>query len=312
MNFDKLENQRLEFYNKFKGKKIVGILLFILGICLLFFGFISIALINLEAIFRIMLIVLASIMTIIGIVFMAIASKIMANFNRYMKPAVIGEILSSNYENGTYNFEAGIAKNIIMETGLITRNPDRYFAEDYIYGEYKNIICQFSDVQMQERHVTTDSQGHVHTTYETFFKGRWFVFNLNKNTESKILIKKKKAFKEMNVKGLEKVELESIDFNEKFMTYASSEQKLFYYFTPYVVEKILEYEQTYKGKIMFGIIGDTIHIGFDSYYDYLEISIKKPFDEEALKKVIDEVVIAKKIIDDFKLYQEKFTSGGGQ
>ena len=57
-----------------------------------------------------------------------------------------------------------------------------------------------------------------------------------------------------NVRGLEKIDTESINFNEKFDTYTSDSLTAFYVLTPQIQEKLLELETKFKGSIFFAFM----------------------------------------------------------
>jgi hypothetical protein len=110
----------------------------------------------------------------------------------------------------------------------------------------------------------------------------------------------------MITRGLEKVEVESIDFSDKFMAYAQDEHQFFYIFTPVVVEKMLELEKMHRGRFMFSLDGNIVNFGIDDNKDYLELNLKMPINEESIKAYETQINIMAAIISEFKFDTYKF------
>ena len=72
---------------------------------------------------------------------------------------------------------------------------------------------------------------------------RWDLGVTAYNSGTKHLVKAKRKYK--------KVKLESVQFNKKFKTYATSEHNAFYVLTPHFMEALMAFEQKNKGKIYF-------------------------------------------------------------
>ena len=113
----------------------------------------------------------------------------------------------------------------------------------------------------------------------------------------------------MITKGLEKVEVESIDFTDKFMAYALDEHKFFYIFTPVVIENMLELEKIHRGQFMFSLDGNIVNFGINDNKDYLELNLKTAITEESLKVYESQINIMAAIIKEFRFdtykYQEQ-------
>ena len=178
--------------------------------------------------------------------------------------------------------------------------------EDLIEGQFHGVQFRTCDVHLEEEHTYTDSKGNTHTEWITFFRGRWYQFFLNRKFDTVIRIKEKKRIKEMITRGLTKVEVESIDFTDKFMAYALDEHQFFYIFTPVVVEKMMELEKMHRGQFMFSLDGNVVNFGIDDNRDYLEIKLKTPINEENIKAYESQINIMAAIISEFRFDTEKY------
>ena len=159
-----------------------------------------------------------------------------------------------------YMPESGISPNVIRDTGMMYMG-DRYSSEDFVSGKYKNIgFCQ-ADVHIEEEHQSTDSEGHTTTYYVTIFRGRWMIFDFNKTFKANVQVCQKgfgnnKVINSIFSKSTryQKIQMESTDFNKRFLVYAQDAHDAFYIITPHIMEKIIKLSGDINGKILLCFI----------------------------------------------------------
>ena len=178
------------------------------------------------------------ILLIVGIVLICVNSSMKSSLSKKFKNEFIVSYVKEVYPDSVYDPNVGIAKERILEPGFF-QSPDRYYLEDYLKASYDGVDFEMSDFTFQERHVTTDSKGHTHTTYVTYAKGRFMIFDF-KREFNQVLKVVETAQLGLNTRGLEKIETESVDFNKKFKTYSSDPLTAFYVLTPQIQLKLLE------------------------------------------------------------------------
>lgn len=296
--YEELEAKRKELYSEYiKDKKKGDILL------------ISSLIAFLLPIFLIKVPILGPILTIssiigfiIGIIFQASAAKINTRFQDLVKNQFVSKILDEHFEHHQFEPKGSISPHKINSTGLV-RKPDRFRGEDLITGAYKNVAFQVSDVVLTEVRVTSNGKSTT-TQYIDYFKGRWYVYKFEKSFEHTIKIVENKYG--TSIKGLKKYETEMIDFNKKFSIYSSDEQFFYYMMNPYLIEKLLELEGSHRGSIYYCIKDDELHIGVNDSSDSLIVNFKKEINEKSLERFIEDIVLIKTIIDEFRLYDIKF------
>ena len=298
MDFQELEKERQKRLASYKKRGIIALIVILVGILVIALGLLVFG--------KPVIIALGLLCVGVGMGIFGSKFAIAKRYAKEFKKPVVMELLKKNYEVYGYDERGGIPIAEIYNSGLITRRADRWHMEDLIEGMYHNVQFRTSDVHLEEEHTYTDSKGNTHTEWVTFFRGRWYQFFLNRNLETTIRIKEKKRIKEMITKGLEKVEVESIDFTDKFMAYAQDEHKFFYIFTPVVIEKMLELEKMHKGQFMFSITNDIVNVGIYDNKDYLELHLKTPITEESLKKYETQISIMAAIISEFKFDSDKY------
>ena len=305
MDFNELEQERLKRMAQYKKRSKVGLIVILCGILA------SVIFFLLLKFFDSKVFIALGVLTVgVGIGIFSSKHAIASKYAREFKKPVVEALLKKWYDVYSYEEHGGLPLAEIYNSGLLTRHADRWHMEDCIEGMYHNVQFRTCDVHLEEEHTYTDSKGNTHTEWITFFRGRWYQFFLNRSFENTVIrIKEKKRIKEMVTRGLEKVEVESIDFTDKFMAYANDEHQFFYIFTPVVVEKMMELEKMHKGQFMFSLDGNIVNFGINDNRDYLELSLKTPITEESMKSYESQINIMAAIIKEFRFdtykYQEQ-------
>ncbi|MCR5307727.1 MAG: DUF3137 domain-containing protein [bacterium] len=307
MDFKELEQERLKRLAAYKKRGNIGLIVMLCGIAVGVGGFF---LLKVNENFKIM-IILGLLALGVGIGIFSSKHGIASKYAREFKKPVVEALLKKWYDVYSYDERGGMPLAEIYNSGLLTRRADRWHTEDLIEGMFNGVQFRTSDVHLEEEHTYTDSKGNTHTEWITFFRGRWYQFFLNRDFETIIRIKEKKRIKEMITRGLEKVEVESIGFNDKFMAYAMDDHKFFYIFSPVVIEKMLELEKMHRGQFMFSLDGNIVNIGINDNRDYLELNLKTALTEENIGAYESQINLMAAIIKEFRFDSYKFQQQTG-
>ncbi len=230
------------------------------------------------------------------------------------KQAFVRRSLESVFTDLTYQPEYGIPYETIAATKMMYMG-DRFHSEDYIHARYRNVGFEQSDVHIEEERQSTDSEGHTHTEYVTIFRGRWMIFDFNKQFRANVQIAqkgfpnaKRKRFFGKKETLFKKVEMESETFNKSFLVYAQDEHDAFYIITPAFMERIQNLSAHNKGKLMFCFVGNHLHIAIHDNKDSFEPgSIFKRMDEEKItQKLRSEIEVITQFIDELSLDNNLF------
>jgi len=298
----KLEQRRQALYGDFKKGMTRGVI--VIGVAAILF--LAAILLGLEDGPSGIMIVIAGMVAVVGFILIASASRHAGTFKTLIKTEFITEMLKEQFENVEYRHKDMISVTRINATEMIKR-PDRFSGEDLMIGEYKGVRFEVSDIDLKERVETTDSQGHRHVSYQTYFKGRWYIYTFGRMFEGTLKIAEGRGWS-VGKRGLEKMESESMAFNKKFAIYTSSQEYAFYHLTPRIMEKFMELEKLHKGQIVFCFKNNELHIGVNDHRDYMEMSIRKPLDQEAVKVFQSDIDVIPAIINEMKLDSTKFKS----
>lgn len=297
-----LETKRIAIYKVYLIKQRIGILFIIMAVICAFVSLVG----QMPILF-----VPAIGLTIVSFVFFAKAAREFSSFRQLIKRELIKDLVEESLDQVSYNPDGFISSDTIQQTGMVTR-PDRYHGEDLIKGIYHQVHYQVSDVNLEERVSTTDSKGNTHVSYETYFKGRWYIFKFQREFNEVLKISEGRGY-QVNHKDLIKIETESIEFNQKFSIWASSETYGFYHITPVMIEKLLQLEKLHKGSILYYFAKNELHVGVNDKRDYMEISLNKPLNEDTIKTLMFDIDLIPAIILELKLDSSKFmdnTLGG--
>lgn len=299
---DELNEQRIIIRNKY----ILGIIITI-AIAVIF----TILAPNITAL-PILSVVIGTFITIIA------TSKLKNQYRRDFKNKFVLKSLENKFTDLYYNPDKGIPYSIIDATQMMNMG-DKYHSEDYISAKYKDIKFEQADVHIEEEHESTDSDGNTTTTYITIFKGRWMIFDFNKEFKADVQISQK-GFTSSRVKKFfgkkdelfKKVTMESENFNSKFNVYAQNEHDAFYIITPSLMERIERLAVRNKGKMLFCFVNNKLHIGIHDNKDSFEPGsvFKQINEEESIKKISNEIEVITQFVDELNLENDLFKKEG--
>ncbi|MBQ9280111.1 MAG: DUF3137 domain-containing protein [Clostridia bacterium] len=300
---EELEELRLKIKKRYIIFGSVTFLSLILTLMMFFTG-------NIGAIFFIAIAV-----HLIGMSSMLVSTnKLNQNYRKLFKNMFVFQALNGLFTNLYYNPSMGIPSYVIAATNMM-RMGDIYHSEDYVSGEYKGIKFAQADVHIQEEHESTDSDGNTTTTYVTIFKGRWMIFDFNKNFKADVQISqegfgnsKVKRFFGKKEERFKKVKMESESFNKKFKVFAQNEHEAFYLITPSLMERIERLAQNTKGKMLFCFVNNKLHVGVQNGKDSFEpTSVFKKLNVEKIKNDISsDIMLITQFVDELNLDNNLF------
>lgn len=242
-----------------------------------------------------------------GFILIGINASMKGKLNNKFKNEFVVALVKEMYPESTYDPSVGIHKDRILEAGFF-KSPDKWFLEDYLKASYDGVDFEMSDFHFQERHVTTDSKGHTRTTYVTYAKGRFMIFDF-KREFNQVLRVVENTYLGLNTRGLEKIETESIDFNDKFKTYTSDAVTAFYVLTPQIQLKLLELESKFKGSIFFGYMRGKLYVAITDGVSILDVNASRKISMDTMKKLESQLLLPASIINELGLSSDKYETG---
>ena len=248
----------------------------------------------------------------IGIILTVIINiKPKKEFNMAYKDTFVLKSLQSVFTDLVYEPDEGIDESIIYNTNMMDTG-DSYHSNDFISGKYKNINFTQSDVKIEERQTSTDSNGNETSTMVTIFMGRWLIFDFNKNFKANIQVRGKgfnsaKISNFASQKKYEKISLEDQAFNNEFVVYAQDSHEAFYILTPALMSKIKNLSNSISGQLLFCFVDSKLHIGLNNSKDSFERGVFSKIDEQAeIKNISNDIKVITDFVDELNLDNDLF------
>lgn len=224
-----------------------------------------------------------------GIVLLVfVRSKREGDYKEYFKDTFVRSLLQNMIPGSDYEPKNGFPREFIRGTGLMLMGSI-YNSEDYIKGTYNGVAFERADVVIEDE--STDSDGNTTTT--TYLRGRWMVFESNKDFSADLQIVQKgfgyaNRRKSIFVKKVDRrheFQTEDEEFNKQFQCLCQNESEAFYLLTPGIMQGLMKLAAEADGKIMVGFVDNRLHVVVNSRKDSLEPPIFRAFSEKDFEEV---------------------------
>lgn len=239
---------------------------------------------------------------LISIVVLIIGMTQFGAVSKAFKTTVMTDLIKTELEDGYFSANQGLSKSDVYASEFI-KQADRFHSEDFISGTIDGVQFESSDIKLEERHVRHTKNG-TQTHYETYYLGRMFIFDFNKTFDGYVQVLEKD--RPRSSRRYNKVELESIMFNEKFKTYTTNDHTAFYILTPHFMEALLDFEKNNRGYIGFSFINNTLYIGINNRRDTFELQLYRPINKSLIEEFKRDLLVVKDVVHELKLNTKIF------
>ena len=168
-------------------------------------------------------------------------------------------------------------------TGISGYRIDRYKGEDYLNvniptddGAVSNNWFVMSDIKAEERVETKDSEGNTQTHYETLFSGMFGYIEFPNYFKHELYINRLPM-----TRGCERMKLEDVEFNRKFLIYTDDQIEGRYIITTDMMVKL----KKLSGLVDFGL-------AMTGRYLYITFPHKPLFEFDKHQKTVEEAFIS--------------------
>jgi len=215
------------------------------------------------------------------------------------KMNIIQKLINEDASLGiTYYPDQSISVAEFEASKIFNSYVDRYHGEDLFEGKRDKTVFKFSEIKAEEKHETTDSEGHRQTSYSTIFEGVMFIAEFHKNLKGITRVKEgSDGFFEKLFAGKSKVSLENINFEKIYNTYSTDQVEARYILTPDMMERMLKLKEKFNAKVEFSFLHNLVFIAIHSNKDQFELDRKKPVDHAQIKRIFAEIDSFIEIID---------------
>lgn len=224
----------------------------------------------------------------ISLIIMSVKQK---KYRSMYKDYYVRKSINEVFDDANYEPNKGIEFDTIASTKMLNMG-DRFNSSDYVSGKYKDVNFELSDVHIEEMIVVSNGKTTT-TSYATIFRGRWMIFDFNKEFKSNIRVAAKNFFggRSTLFSKLQRIKLESEEFNKKFYVFGDNEHDVFYILTPQLMEKIEELSDSIGGRVMLCFINNKLHVAVNNGRDNFEPTsvFSKKSDEEIIGRINSEI-----------------------
>jgi len=290
-----------EHRKKIKKGAVLGLVL--LGISVLFFIIASSSKLSTPAIIAFILF-LAAIITLVNY------AMRLKKFTRTFKTEIVSRIMHFVDPSLRYSPEQYISETDYLKSGLFVEKPDRYKGDDYVEGLHGKTTFVFSELHT-ERRVSSGKNTH----YQTIFKGLFFIADFNKhfsgrtyvwserNPQINFLTKLFSSF----AWNLEKVKLESKEFEDRFIVYSTDQVESRYILSPSFMERAVRLQRLMGDGVSLSFIDTNIYVAVPIREELFEPSVFSANDFSRLDDFRTTLVIVYDIMDELKLNDRLWT-----
>ena len=233
-----------------------------------------------------------------------------SDFRHEAKTLILDEVLSSIFDEVTYEANAGLDKTLLKNSELYTMGNE-FSSNDLIRGKYQGIQFETSDIHLVEVTHTDKS-----TTRTTLFLGQWYIFDFFKKFDGYIQIRDKedrlfkRSYKPVSFFSsrpkANRIKMDHPDFNQVFDVYTSDDQEAFYILTPHFMDALLKLNDVANCEVVVGFVDNQLHVLVNNNKNAFEINVFQPFTLSQYQYLQAESEIIINLIDILKLETDLF------
>lgn len=199
------------------------------------------------------------------------------NFNKIYDEFILKDVLRNLYPQWAYHNEAEIDAETVYQTFLIRRGSNIDVTNN-ISGYISNTYFDFSEIKVLK------NQFLGAKLPKKLFHGYFFIFNNNKNIESRLFVRPSliRDFGSMDFKE-GKIQTDTGEFDKRFTTYSEDPVTARYILTPALMSRMLDFDAKYKNLISFLFFKDKLYIAFKGNKNFLEPALRKKITVETIR-----------------------------
>lgn len=225
---------------------------------------------------------------VIGLVLVAKAGYDMKKLSVSFKDVFVRQELEKVLGDVTFEPERGFDPETVYGS-LILRKEDRFHSEDYIEGTIDGRRFKSADLHLQD----VRSNGKT-TTVVTMFQGRFYILESPRLFDSPVYVLPNRTSMFGSYQGMERIDLESIAFNDRFDVFGTDKHQVFLMMKPAFMEKLLEFSVVAK-RTMFGFRGQEVFVALDTRTNAFDLRLFYEVDDRYIKEIKHEVKLIKEL-----------------
>jgi len=255
-------------------------------------------------------IIIAIVVFVAAIIVLILFANRLKKFTGIFKTQIVSRIIAFINPSLRYSPERFIAEADYKKSGLYLNSPDRYKGDDYVEGTHDKTFFCFSELHTEEQ-ISSGKDSR----WETIFKGMFIIADFNKNFSGRTYVwsENKPQLNFLNklftsfASGLEKVKLESPDFEKRFIVYSTDQVEARYILTPSFMERLVRLQQMTSDDASISFVHTNIYMAIPMKNALFEPSVFRMNDFSRLEQFRSTIQIVYEIIDELKLNERLWT-----
>jgi len=250
------------------------------------------------------IVIIAFLLFIVGVILLILFYNRRKKYVSWFKEDIIHNIIKFIDPNLRYNPAGYIYSKDYRNSGLYLEETDRYRGDDYVEGLRDKTVFCFSELHTEKKITNGKS-----TSWQTIFKGLFFIGDFNKNFNGRTYVYSENNpqlgfFSKMFSSfawDLEKVKLESVEFENKFVVYSNDQVEARYILTPSFMERLVKLQDLMGDNTSYSFVNTNVYVAVPIDEDLFEPSIFAANDWSKMDKYYTTVNIVFDIIDELNL-----------
>lgn len=248
---------------------------------------------------------LLAVLLLVGtiILFVLFFNRHKAYVNQF-KESIVREVIRYMDPALTYRPRDCVQEPDYRKSGLYLTNPDLYEGDDYVEGWRDKTFFCFSELHTQQR-VSSGKNTH----YVTLFRGLFFIADFHKHFRGRTFVWSEKN-PQLNffnkifssfARGLDKVKLESPEFEKRFIVYSTDQVEARYILTPSMMERLVSLQDRMGDRVTFSFVDTNVYVAVPMREALFEPAFVRPNSYTSVEDYYLTVQAVFGIIDELRL-----------
>ncbi len=229
------------------------------------------------------------------------------------KRDVMGKIVKFMDEGLEYNPSSSVPMSTYHDSNIFQSHVDRSHGEDYVSGIVGKTKIEFSELHTEYKTQHTDSEGHRHTSWNTIFRGVFFVADFNKEFKGRTLVLPDTAEKTFgtaigqflqskSIGRPDLVKLEDPEFEKLFVVYGNDQIEARYILSTSLMSRMVDFRKKTGKKISFSFTGSKVMVAIPFRENLFEPRILRSIvDPKQIEKYAETLATVVGIVEDLNL-----------
>jgi hypothetical protein len=261
--------------------------------------------------------ILAGVITVIVAIIMGVTWAKDKGFYSDFKTHVIARIVKFVGPDLNYEPNNHVGSDSFERSRIFLKGVDRFTGDDRVHGMIGRTQIWFSEVKAEYKTTTTDGKGNTKTTWQTIFKGMFFIADFNKHFQTCTVVLPNRTgngfigrmLQKMNLARREKlVKLEDPEFNKHFVVYGEDQVEARYVLSTSLMRRITEFQNRNQSQLFLSFVNSFLYVAIAYSRNLFEPSyFKKLTNFDMVKEYFLDIHLAVSIVEELNLNNRIWT-----